>query len=202
VTFVKQKSLDHKTILHYIARDLVNEQTNPYPLPFAGQEDGKPAGFIRAHHSINRFRTASCAVFHGVLPDEYPLLTTMWIILGEPICGVAVPLWVAAGSVPSAFDGEPTCQLNDLIHQLEIQAYPDTALKQYLDTKVLFKKDTTGLLTQLLKIEDELLLVTQQKIKNWREKFPPQNEIIQYENELADKTTNEIIKILNQYQQY
>lgn len=200
--FVRKKSLDHKIIFQYIARDLATEQTNPYPLPYEGQEDGKPAGFIRTYHSINRFRTASCAVFHGVLPDEHPLLTTMWIILGEPICGVAVPLWIAAGSVPSAFDGEPTSQLNDFIHQLEMQAYPDTTLKRYLDTNALIKKDNTGLLPQLLKIEDELLLVTQQKIKNWREKFPPQSEIINFENELADKTINEIIKILNQYQQY
>jgi hypothetical protein len=200
--FVKEKSLNHKTILQYIARDLVNEQTNPYPLPYEGQQDGKPAGFIRTYHSINRFRTASCGVFHGVVPGENPLLTSMWIILGEPICGIAVPLWVAAGSVPSAFDGEPTSKLNDLIQQLEMQAYPDTILKRYLDTTALVNKNSDGLLPRLLKIEDEILLITQQKIKNWNEKFSPKNEIVKFENDLIDITISGLIKTLNQHQQY
>ncbi len=200
--FVKEKSLSHETILRYIARDLVNEQTNPYPLPYEGQENDRSAGFIRTYHSINRFRTASCSVFHGVRMGENPLLISMWTILGEPICGIALPLWVAAGSVPSAFDSEPTSRLNNLIQQIEIQAYPDTTLKRYLNSKVLINKDNIGLLPRVFKIEDEILLTTQQRIKKWRDKFPPKNEIIKFENYLIDKTISGLIKILNHYQQY
>ena len=34
----------------------------------------------------------------GVRPGENPELTVMWTILGYPPCGVAVPLFVAAGA--------------------------------------------------------------------------------------------------------
>jgi len=70
-------------------------------------------------------------VFHGVLPDENPLLTTMWVILGEPICGIALPLWVAAGDVPPTLDGELMSVLNDLIQKIKMKAYPDTSPKRY-----------------------------------------------------------------------
>jgi len=200
--FVSQKKLNCQSLLRDIARDLKNDKTDPYPLPFNGQEGDRPAGFINTFNSINRFKTASCAVFKGVQSDENPLLTTMWIILGEPICGIALPLWVAAGSVPSAFDGEPTSCLNELIQQIEKQAYPDTTLKRYLETKVLINKDDTGLLPRLLKIEDEIFSTTQQKIEIWQYKFPTANEIIKFETDLVDKTINGLTKIQYQHQQY
>jgi len=111
-------------------------------------------------------------------------------------------LWVAAGSVPSAFDGEPTSCLNELIQQIEKQAYPDTTLKRYLETKVLINKDDTGLLPRLLKIEDEIFSTTQQKIEIWQYKFPTANEIIKFETDLVDKTINGLTKIQYQHQQY
>lgn len=185
--FIVEKNLSHQTILRHIARDLVNEKTDPYPLPFKGQEDGKPGGFIRTYNSINRFRTASCAVFHGVLPDENPLLTTLWVILGEPICGVAIPLWVAAGDVPPALDGEPTSLLNDLIQQIELKAYPDTSLKRYVDTNVLLKKDGKGLLPKLLKSEEAFFGLTEKRLKTWRRKKFVSGDVSKFQTEITDK---------------
>jgi len=188
-----------KAILRYIARDLVNEKTDPYPLPFEGQEDGKPLGFIRTHHSINRFRTASGAVFHGVLPDENPLLTTMWVILGEPICGVAILLWVAAGTVPAAVDGDSTAQMNHLIQQLEMKAYPDTSLKRYVDTNMLINKQGKGLLPLLFNLEDNAVRITEKRLQNWRRRFPPSTEIMRLEIAIVDKTVNRYRKTIDKY---
>jgi hypothetical protein len=42
----------------------------------------------------------------------------MWVIPGKPIFGVAVPLWLVAGNVPPAFDGEPISFLNNLIQKI------------------------------------------------------------------------------------
>ncbi len=196
--FVKEKNLNHQTLLRFIARDLTNERTNPYPLPFAGQEDSKPLGFIRTHHSINRFRTASCAVFHGVLPIENPALTTMWVILGEPICGIAIPLWVIAGDIPSAFDGDSISLLNHLIQQIEMKAYPDASIKNYMNTNALLNKDRKGLLPRLFKAEDNIFLDAEKRLKNWRQKSPASESVLKFEAKITDKVTHFLRKISEQ----
>jgi len=195
--FVKEKNLSYQTLLRYIARDLKNDKTDPYPLPLKGQEDGKPVGYIRTYHSINRFRTASCAVFHGILPDENPLLTTMWIILGEPICGVAVPLWVAAGNVPPSLDREPKSTLNDLIKQIEMKAYPDTALKRFVDTRVLLNEEGKGLLPDIFQVEDKIFKSTDKQVKKWRSGFPASELILGFETIVIDRILDELQRISN-----
>ena len=166
--FIDEKKLSHEILLKYIARDLKNDKTNPYPLPFKGRENGHPIGCIKTHDSINRFRTASCAVFHGVLPGEAARLTTMWVILGEPICGVAIPLWAAAGNVPPALDGEETSLLNDVFFRIEQKAYPDTSMKKYLDTAVLVDEKITHSLKNLLSFEEKLFRTTDDILTSWR----------------------------------
>lgn len=186
--FVRQKTLSHQVILREIARDLANEITNPYPLPFAGQENGKPVGFIRTYHSINRFRTASCAVFHGVLPDENPLLTTMWVILGEPVCGVAVPLWVSAGTAPISLAGEPNSLLNDLIQTIEKKVYPDTSIIRYIDTSLLVNRKGRGLYKKLFSVEDKNFKRTNRQLKKWRQRLNSPEKVSEFEADLVNGT--------------
>ncbi len=194
--YINKKIMSHKTIIQLIARDLANDKTDPYPLPFAGQEDSKPVGYIRTHHSINRFRTASCAVFHGVLSNENPLITTMWVILGEPICGASIPLWVAAGGVPSTFDGDSTSLLNDLIQQIEMKAYPDTSMKSYLNTNALLNKDEKGFLPKLFKMEDDVFRTAEKRLQNWRRKSSVSERMLKFETKMTDKVTHCLRKIL------
>ena len=186
--FVLQKTLSHQVILRDIARDLANEITNPYPLPFAGQENDKPVGFIRTYHSINRFRTASCAVFHGVLPDENPLLTTMWVILGEPVCGVAVPLWVSAGTAPIPLAGEPNSLLNDLIQTIEKKVYPDTSIIRYIDTSLLVNRKGSGLYKKLFSVEDKNFKRTSRQLKKWRHGLNSPEKVSEFEADLVNGT--------------
>lgn len=195
--FVKEKNLSYKTLLRYIDRDLKNDKTDPYPLPFKGQEDGQPKGFIKTYDSINRYRTASCAVFHGILPDENPLLTMMWIILGEPICGVAVPLWVAAGDVPPAFDGEKFSTLNQVIQQIESKTYPDTSLKRYISTHVLLNQEQKGILPKLFKLEDKIFDKAEKEVLKWRDQFPSSGSIIGFENEITESVNEGLKQIAN-----
>ncbi len=193
--FVNKNELSYQTILRHIARDLVNEKTDPYPLSFEGQEDDKPRGFIRTYNSINRYRTASCAVFHGVLPNENPLLTTMWVILGEPICGVTIPLWVSAGDVPPALDGEPRSLLNDLIQRIEMKAYPDSSLKRYVNTNVLVNQGQNGILSKLFTLEDTLFKISEKQLSEWRNEFPFRESILEFEKMIVDKVEKELKKV-------
>jgi hypothetical protein len=95
-------SITHGWILQTLARDL------GHPLiAHLGREEWKklPADhpyWVHTNYTINRASTASAVVIHGVKPGEDPRRTTMWVILGEPVCSVAVPLWVTAGAAPAA----------------------------------------------------------------------------------------------------
>ncbi len=57
-----------------------------------------PEGWFVDQDFIPRRSTSASIVVKGVRPGENPELTVMWTILGYPPCGVAVPLFVAAGA--------------------------------------------------------------------------------------------------------
>ena len=194
---IDEKKLSHKTLLRKISRDLSNGITNPYPLPFEGQEENHPNGFIKTYDSINRYRTASCAVFHGVLTEEAASLTTMWVILGEPICGVAIPLWVQAGKVPPALDGQETSILNNLIKKIELKAYSDSSLSKYINTSVLKNKNGAGILNHLYSLEDNIFKLTENKLKKWRRSHPYKKDISKYENRIISDVLKKLKKIVD-----
>lgn len=63
--------------------------------------------WVHTNHTIDRASTASAVVVHGVKPGEPVRHTTVWVALGEPVCAIAVPVWVAAGLPPAPLrDGE------------------------------------------------------------------------------------------------
>ena len=57
--------------------------------------------WLHTNHTIDRPSTASAVIIHNVKPGEDPRRATMWVMLGEPLTSIAVPLWVAAGAPPS-----------------------------------------------------------------------------------------------------
>ncbi|MFA6003898.1 MAG: hypothetical protein WC881_07505, partial [Elusimicrobiota bacterium] len=56
--------------------------------------DAKPGRFISTLHTIDRGSTAAAAVVQGASPARPH--NTFWVLLGEPVTGIAVPLWVEA----------------------------------------------------------------------------------------------------------
>lgn len=169
---LENENLTYQYILRTVARNLASQGTNPYPLPFKGCLKDRSTGFIETQNTINRHRTVSCSVFHGVKPGEPATLTTMWVILGEPICGVAVPLWVGSGGVPPEMNGKKDAPFNTAIQQLESLAYPDTSLPRFLNTFVLKNSLGGGILSFTFPLEDRIFQLTETKLTIWR-KYPP-----------------------------
>jgi hypothetical protein len=159
--------IDIKYILQSVARDLKTDDLDPYPLPFKGTYENGPAGFINTNNCINRYRTACCVVFHGVKPSEDPKFATMWCILGEPICGVAVPLWACAGQVPPELNGNKQSAINLAIQRFEKRVYSNPNFKNYCDTFALVR-GKHDILTKVLSIENDILNQTDQKLTIWR----------------------------------
>ena len=62
-----------------------------------------PEGWFVDQDFIPRRSTSASIVIKGVKTGENPDLTVMWTILGYPPCGIAVPLFVAAGKDQPAY---------------------------------------------------------------------------------------------------
>ncbi|MDZ7372792.1 MAG: hypothetical protein ONB23_02380 [candidate division KSB1 bacterium] len=102
------------SLLRTVARDL----TGPGRFPYVQQGGWVPTGWC-----INRHRTVACVVLEGVRRGEDPRLAVMWVVLGEPFFGAAVPLWVAAEEVPVHLSEPRRPEINRRIQALEDQAY-------------------------------------------------------------------------------
>ena len=64
--------------------------------------------WISTRDSISKYHTSASVVIQGRRPGVPDSVATMWVLPGEPLCAVAVPLWVEALSSPDAMAlGEP-----------------------------------------------------------------------------------------------
>jgi hypothetical protein len=146
-------------ILGSFTRDLQN--------PYLSRSDAAahatlPAGrphFVYTAHTINRRSTASATVIHGVAPGTSPKDATMWVILGEPVCGIAVPLWVEAGAVPAELQGGDAAPINRESMRLKglLRPFRDDERAEYLDLAKLENRSGTGWLPVLVRKEKEVI---------------------------------------------
>ena len=115
-----------KHLLQHNTRDYSDPVGNPFP----GSVNGDPGTLperIDTTHTISRKTTVSAAVFYGVKPNEDPLLTTMWVMLGEPAFTVAVPCWVGTGEIADEMLGEKTSPICDVARSLRDASYVEVA---------------------------------------------------------------------------
>lgn len=123
-----------ETLLADVARDTANTKIGSYPARTR-------SGVAYIGDSLSRHETSSCFVLAGVRPDESPRLSTAWVVLGLPVTGVAVPLWVEAGTAPpevaAAKDFAP---LHAAFDRVRLHLYPEQAseLKRYLRVERLY----------------------------------------------------------------
>jgi hypothetical protein len=105
ISAVAGDELDLRYVLRSCARDMADGRCVPFPGTVNGP-DGSLPEFIETSNTISRTTTVSFAVFHGVRSGEDPLLTTMWLGLGDPKFAVAIPCWVGAEVVAAELQGK------------------------------------------------------------------------------------------------
>ncbi len=160
------------TLLAEVARDTANVRIGSFPARTR-------AGYAYIGDSISRMETSSAFVLGGVRPGEAPAGSTAWVVLGLPVTGVAVPLWVEAGAAPpelaAAKDYAP---LNAAFDRVRLYAYPEQAgeLKRYLDTGRLYDPKA-GTLEPFLARERENFAAAAQGIKAGRSRKDLQEQI-------------------------
>ncbi|HOC17175.1 MAG TPA: hypothetical protein PKK95_02850 [Vicinamibacterales bacterium] len=141
--------------------------------------------WVHTNHTINRNSTASVLVVHGVKPGQDPRLATMWVILGEPVTGVAVPLWVAAGAPPAPlWEGKEAAltteafRLKDVLRPLKTRER-----REYADLARLDNASGTGWLPAVLEAERETL----DQVSRLIAKNPSAAELAAFEKSAAEK---------------
>lgn len=184
---VLNSEMSHEYILRNISRDLKNDQIDPYPLPYGGSQNGHAPGYILTYYSINRYLTRSCAVFHGVLPGEDPRLSTMWVILGEPVCGVAVPIWVYAGTTPPEMNGLNTAPMCDLSIAKKELCYTDPGSSHYIDTYALDDGAGQGIFSYSFPIENWTFAETDLGLNVWRNSLPTAEQVKNFETDIISQ---------------
>jgi hypothetical protein len=146
-------------ILGSFTRDLQNPLLSRLePSARAKLPAGRPY-FVYTQQTIDRRSTSSAVVFHGVAPRADPRNATMWVILGEPVCGIAVPLWVDAGGVPPELQGGATAPINQESLRLKaiLRPYRDDERAEYLDLAKLDNRGGTGWLPVLVRKEKDIV---------------------------------------------
>ncbi|MBZ5589474.1 MAG: C45 family peptidase [Acidobacteriia bacterium] len=187
---VKAKALGAPTLLSGPARDVANVRIGSYPAK------GLPEGARWAYtaDSVCRFETASVALFEGVRPGEDPLLATLWVIVGQPITGAAVPVWVRAAAVPASLaPGLKASEMTKALDAVRTVFYPETRgeLKKFIRVDA-FAASESAVVPCLLTSEAENFRQTEAALATWRTHAPTPQDVAHLQDELAARTLADI----------
>jgi len=130
----QQGPISVKFIIQTLCRDLGQVGFNPYPLPFLSRLEPLPYGYLPTDTTICRHLTRSAEIMVGPQPGCSPRTTMMWILLGEPVATLPVPLWVQAGTPPEELDGDLTAKICDEAQQLCAWLYPEPEFPRAINT--------------------------------------------------------------------
>ncbi|MBQ0025404.1 MAG: hypothetical protein KBT00_06765 [Bacteroidales bacterium] len=117
---------------------------------------------------IPRRSTSASIVVKGVNKGEDPLLTVMWTVLGYPPCGIAVPMFVAAGDnqpAPMVKGSEGNnCRMCDETLQRRASVFSNqrSNAKNYFHFSLLFNSDGNGYIQRLKPLEKSNFSVTEE----------------------------------------
>ncbi|OGC89800.1 MAG: hypothetical protein A2W25_02855 [candidate division Zixibacteria bacterium RBG_16_53_22] len=179
--------IDVEYVLQTLARDLANPIDDPYPLPYDGIQNGRPAGFILARDvTISRTISRSLIVIQGVAPGENPCLSTVWGMIGPPVLSVAFPMWVRSHTVPAVLNAGVQVPMFVQVTRRIGRLYPLRGDANYIDSRYLIGKDGVGLLTYTLALESGIIDAVEGYLTDWRLMLPGSATFASVQSALAD----------------
>lgn len=189
-----KKNLTARTLLARVARDVANSHIGSLPA------DAAAAPFAYTADSICRYDTASVSLFAGVRPGEDPLLATAWFIVGQPITGAAVPVWVRSAAVPREIAVTPgPSPMTAACDAVRTLFYPETRgeLKKFVRTAT-FGEGVDAPLPRLLAVEAATFRRVEDALARWSSAPPPADEVAALQAELAKATLDAVRKVAPQ----
>ncbi len=179
------RPLTARDILRRLARDTGNALVpQPAPAEFAGLP-GDRDRWVSTWDSIDKSYTAAAVVIVGRRPGDPRSRATMWVLPGEPVMAVALPLWVEAGRSPEPlWKGEEAPLWVETLRVKKIaRPYPESDRGQYLNARRLDNRDGTGFLPRLLAVEGEIFDRTESFLASPRTPV----ELAAFQDEMAAK---------------
>ena len=191
-----QGRLDARFLMRQAARDLVHEKLHSNPLSRPLPDDSAAPLYVLASDTINRITSVAAMVFEGAPSRDRADLATMWVLLGQPVTAVAVPVWPVSGGVPSVAAGPGTAPLNDAALAIAAYLYPDRRgrMYQYLDVTRLRTYGGDGVLPKLFRIEDRVLERTAAKWAEWAAKKPSAAAVAEFQESVAAEAYDSVRK--------
>lgn len=182
---LRSQPLDARVVLQVLARDLEHPLLTHPSRDAWNRLPAAPPSWVHTNYTINRGSTASAVVVEGVSPGENPSRATMWVLLGEPVTGIAVPLWVNAGVPPEALWQGKDAPLATEAFRLKAILRPleTRERREYADVTKLDNADGTGWLPTTLAAEREIMADTAALLK----RNPSPRELAAFQQAAAEK---------------
>ena len=144
-----------------------------------------PASWAISTDTIDREITAATVVIQGRRAAAPDAPATMWVMLGEPLTSLAVPVWVEAGELPRVLAEGTTAEL--LLESLRLrgrlrpQLSPE--LRKYVDLTALANREGMGMLPALREAQVAILARTDEFLRQRRSP----SELARFQSQLADE---------------
>jgi hypothetical protein len=184
-TAVPAGTLTCRFVLQDVARDLGHVLVvNPGRADWKSLSASRPY-WLHSNYTINRGSTASSILIHGVKKGEDPRRATLWVILGEPVCSIAVPLWVEAGTTPPEMHEGQEAPIAKEASRLKgiLRPLKGRDREEYLDLSKLDNAAGTGWLPSNMRMEDEVFQRTEALLS----RNPTAVEVGAFEKEMASR---------------
>ena len=175
----KEGHLEHDYLITHISRYLKHgvTQLDMYDMMPETETD---TCYVSFHDYITRYSTASVVLVQGVRPDESPLNTISWTIMGWPLTAIAMPLaLLPSGKLPTLVsdDGTGHSRLCEMGLQLKSRVFTlkkgnNTAF--YGNLAPLINKKGTGFLQQLLLVEEDVMRHGEEAVASLRKAKDPE----------------------------
>lgn len=187
--------ISHQDIFQKISRDFGHMLLDQPTLGDLKNLSAKKPVWVLSRDTINRTSTSAAVVICGKKPGDNDSIATFWVLLGEPVTSIAVPVWVEAKESPLPLnEGEtaPICKQAFRIKKI-IRPYPQQDKKNYMQVTLLDNKEKTGFLPLLLQTEKEIFQETAQFLKSKH----TTGEFAAFQDKMAQKAL-EVLKSINQ----
>ncbi len=182
----KEGHLEHDYLITHISRYLKHgvTQLDMYDMMPETETD---TCYVSFHDYIARYSTASVVLVQGVRPDESPLNTISWTIMGWPLTTIAMPLaLLPSGKLPTLVsnDGTGHSRLCEMGLQLKSRVFTlkkgnNTAF--YGNLAPLINKKGTGILQQLLLVEEDVMSHGEEAVDALRKAKDPKTMEVYYD---------------------
>jgi len=187
------KKVSHEYILQRVARDFGHPLLTHPNIEELRRVSNREPVWIYARDCITRPHTSATVVFCGNQTGHCDSVATFWVILGEPVTSIALPLWVEAGETPLPLyqgDTAPICAEALRIKKM-IRPFTEPDKKNYMLLSRLLNKEGTGFLPLLLETEREIFAQTAEFLKSPHSK----DEYAAFQDRMAQKALQTLRKI-------